>query len=368
LGLWMDSMMNNPVRISLLKVAICSVALGWGMAAHAAADVHRYLYELSTRSGEFLYAGEIPAGAKTPTKCIDVTTDGLGRVTQVVRQVNGKMTSETIYQFAADAKLPAGFATVAANGETISRNRIQRNDHGDRVRVDEFTVNGELVEYVIRKIGSDNVEELTCTPLGKQKGDRVVKYYSPAGLLVRSRDHVSGTVYYDDQYDVSSGLRQSQKKFTNDELGYFTKITYDASGETLREDIYSANDLWYSGDEYADDLLLVRKYKWPGGRSAEVRFSYDEKRQPKVVVINYNSQFVCRLEYDRFPTGAIKQTIALGANGKVFAVYPNQEVCEVDQQGHAIDQPDVGTIYKQGNWWSRPMMSFGRADVDGAMP
>jgi hypothetical protein len=49
-------------------------------------------------------------------------------------------------------------------------------------------------------------------------------------------------------------------------------------------------------------------------------------------------------------------------------VYPNIEVDMVDQQGHALDQPDVGTIYRQGDWWSRPMMSFGRADGDGAMP
>ncbi|HEV8073638.1 MAG TPA: hypothetical protein VGP21_05855, partial [Opitutaceae bacterium] len=131
-------MMNNLVRINLLKVVICSVALGWGVSP-ASADVHRYLYELSTRSGDYLYAGEIPAGAKPPTKCVDVTTDGLGRVTQVVRQVNGKMTSETIYQFETDAKLPVGFATIAANGEMISRNRIQRNANGDRIRIDEFT-------------------------------------------------------------------------------------------------------------------------------------------------------------------------------------------------------------------------------------
>jgi hypothetical protein len=365
----MDSMMNNPVRISLLKVAICSLALGWGMAAHALADVHRYRYELSTKSGDYLYAGEIPAGVKSPTKCVDVTTDGLGRVTQVVRQVNGKMTSETIYQFVADAKLPASFATVAANGETISQNRIQRNDHGDRVRVDEFTVTGELAEYLIRTVGSDHVEELTYTPIGKPKGDRVVHYYSPTGLLVRSRDYVSETVYYDDEYDVSSGLRQSERKFRNDELSYFTKTAYDTSGEILREDMYSSNSLWYGMWEYADDLLLVRKYQWPGGRIAEVRFSYDEKRQPKEVAIYYNDQFVCVLKYDRFSTGAIKRTVALGLNGQVFAVYPVLEVEEVDQQGHDLDHPKLGTIYKEGIWWSgSTTISFGRADGDGTMP
>jgi hypothetical protein len=351
-----------------LKLAICSVALGWGVSP-ASADVHRYLYELSTRSGEFLYAGEMPAGAKLPTKCVDVTTDNLGRVTQVVRQVNGKMTSETIYQFAAGARLPAGFETIAANGERISQNRIQRNDHGDRVRVDEFTVTGELTEYSVRKVGPSNVEEVTYTPLGKPKGDRVVRDYSPAGILVGSRCFVSGTVYYKEEYDVSSGLRQSEKKFNNDELGYFTKITYDASGEILREDLYSSNSLWYAEAEYADDLLMVLKYKWPGGRIKEDRFSYDDKRQPKEVVINYNNQFVCVLEYDRFPTGAIKRTIALGPNGEVFGVYPGLEVDEIDQQGHDLDHPGVGTIYRQGRWWSEPTMpSFGRADGDGAMP
>jgi hypothetical protein len=361
-------MMNNPVRISLLKVAICSVALGWGV-SQASADVHRYLYELSTKSGESLYAGEIPAGAPPPTKCVDVTTDSLGRVTQVVRQVNGKMTSETIYQFAAGAKLPSGFATIAANGETISRNRIQRNDHGDRVRVDEFTLTGELAEYSVRKVGSDNVEETTYTALGKPKGDRVVNYYSPAGILVRSRDYTSGTVYWDAEYDVSTGLTQSEKKFENEGLRIVVRFTCDNFGERLRADIYSQNRLWYGSGEYADDLLMVRKYQWPGGRIAEVRYSYDDKRQPKEVIIRYNHQFVCVLKYDRFSTGAIKRTIALGPNGQVFAMYPGLEVEEVNQQGHPYDRPDFGTIYRQGLWWNEPtMMSFGRADGDGVMP
>jgi len=174
--LQMDFAKTDPMRIGLMQVAIYSAVLGWGV-LQASANVHRYLYELSTRSGDYLYVDEIPAGAKTPTKCVDVATDGLGRVTQVIRQVNGKMTSETIYQFEKDAKLPAGFATIAANGETISQNRIQRNANGNRVRIDEFTITGELAEYVIRKVGSDNVEETTYTAVGKSKGDRVVNYY-----------------------------------------------------------------------------------------------------------------------------------------------------------------------------------------------
>ena len=359
--------MNNPVLIRWWKVAICSMALGWGVSS-ASADVHRYLYELSTKSGESLYAGEVPAGAKSPTKCVDVTTDGLGRITQVVRQVNGMMTSETIYQFVADARLPSGFATIAANGERISQNRIQRNDHGDRVRIDQFTMAGELAEYVMRKVGSDSVEEITYTALGKPKGDRVVNYYSPAGILARSRRYVSGTVCYEHKFDVSSGLRQSEDKFMNGKLDYFTKIAYDASGEIIREDIYSANDLWYGVWEYAGDLLSVQKYINPGGATWQFRYSYDDYRQPKEVAFYQNEQFVCVFKYDRLSTGAIKRTFALGAKGQVYAVYPNIEVDMVDQQGRPYDRPDFGTIYRQGNWWSRPMMSFGRADGDGAMP
>jgi hypothetical protein len=363
----MDPMMNNPVLIRWLKVAICSVALGWGVAP-ASADVHRYLYELSTKSGEFLYADEVPPGAKSPTKCVDVTTDRLDRVTQVVRQVNGKMTSETIYQFAADAKLPSGFETIAANGERISQNRIQRNPNGDRIRVDEFTVTGELAECVIRKVGPDSVEEITYTALGKPQGDRVENYYSPAGILVRSRCYVNSAVCYEYEYGINSGLRQSERKFRNDELDYFTKTACDASGEILREDIYSANDLWYGVWEYTDDLLRVKKYINPGGAIWEFRYSYDDDRQPKEVAFYHNEQLICIFKYDRIPTGAINRTFALGANGQVFAVYPGVEVDLVDQQGHDIDHPELGTIYRQGNWWGPTMPSFGRADGDGAMP
>jgi len=360
-------MMNNPVLIRWWKVAICCMALGWGVSP-ASGDVHRYLYELSTKSGESLYAGEVPAGAKSPTKCVDVTTDRLGRITQVVRQVNGKMTSETIYQFEADARLPSGFATVAANGERISQNRIRRNARGDRVRIDQFTMAGELAEYVMRKVGSDSVEEITYTALGKPKGDRVVNYYSPAGILARSRHYCSGTVYSEDEYAVSNGLLQAQDTFLNNELRIVVRSTYDTSGEFIRKDIYSQNVLWYGSFEYSNDLLMVKKYRWPGGRTADIRFSYDDKRQPKEATIYHNDQLVCVLKYDRFLTGAIKRTIALGANGQVFAVYPGLEVDEIDQQGHDIDHPELGTIYRQGNWWGPTMPSFGRADGDGAMP
>jgi hypothetical protein len=337
--------------------------------SYASAAVHRYRYELSTKSGDSLYAGEIPAGAKPPTKYADVTTDSLGRVTQVVRQVNGKMTSETIYRFEADAKLPSGFEAIAANGETISRNRIQRNAGGDRVRVDEFTLTGELAEYLIRTVGSDHVEEIWYTALGKPRGDRVVCTYSPAGILVRSRHYFVGSTHYEYDYDASSGLRQVEKKFQNDEMRFFTKIAYDVSGEILWQDFYSSNHLWYGRREYADDLEMVRKYKWPGGRTKELRYSYDDKRQPKEVAVYYNEQFVCVLKYDRFSTGAIKRTIAVGAKGQVFAVYPDMEVDEIDQQGRVLDQPDAGTIYRQGNWWSGPpMMSSGRSGGDGTMP
>jgi hypothetical protein len=356
------------MRISLVRVAICSVALGWGVSS-AAADVNRYLYELSTRSGDFLYAGEIRAGAKSPAKYAEVTTDNLGRITQVARHVNGKITSWTIYQFAANAKLPVGFETIATNGEMTSKNRIQRNDYGDRVRIDEFTGTGELAEYVVRTLGPDNVEELTYTPLGKSKGDRVVRYYSPAGILVRGRYYVAPSVYYEDEYDVSSGLVQSQKKFMDKELGFFAKFTHDASGEILRKDLYSANSLWYGESEFADDLLMVKKYKWPGGRTQESRYSYDDNRRFKEVTLYRNEQFICVFKYDRFSTGAIKRTFVLDANGHVLAVYPGLEIDEIDQQGHALDHPDVGTIYRQGNWWSGPTMpSLGRADGDGTMP
>jgi hypothetical protein len=196
----------------------------------------------------------------------------------------------------------------------------------------------------------------------------VVRYYSPAGILVRNRDYSNRTVYEEDEYDASNGLTRSENTFINGELRIVIKMTYDDSGEILRGDIYSQNVLWYGSFEFADDLLMVKKYKWPGGRIADVRFSYDDKRQPKEVTVYFNDQLVCVLKYDRFPTGAIKRTIALGANGQVFAVYPGLEVDEVDQQGHPLYHPDVGTIYRQGNWWGVPMPSFGRGDGDGAMP
>jgi hypothetical protein len=341
---------NNPVKMKWVKVAICSVALGWSVSP-ASADVRRYLYELSTKSGDFLYAGEISVEAKPPTKCSEVTTDNLGRVTQVVRQVNGEMTSETIYQFEADTRLPSGFETIAANGETTGQNRIQRDADGDRIRVDEFTVTGELAEYLTRMIGSDHVEEIWYTALGKPKGDRVVRYYSPAGILVRSRRHVSGSVYYEIEYDVRSGLIQSEKKFKDEQMVSFDKVTYDDSGELLREDIYSANNLWYGSREYADDLEMVEEYKWPGGSTEELRHSYDANRRLKEVTLYHNEQFICVLKYDRLSTGAIKRTFALGEKGQVFAVYPGLEVDIIDRHGHSLDQPDLGAIYREGNWW-----------------
>jgi hypothetical protein len=250
----------------------------------------------------------------------------------------------------------------------ISKNRIQRNASGDRVRIDEFTLAGELVEYLVRKVGSDNIEEISYTALGKPKGYRVVCYYSPAGVLARSGYQVSGTLYCEDKYDETNGLVQSRKTFFNKELRIVVRPSYDACGEILRDDFYSGNNLWYGGCKYSDDLLMVIRYQWPGGRTQESRFSYDDRRQPKEVAFYHNEQLICTFKYDRFPTGDIKRTFALGANGQVFAVYPDMEVVEVDQQGHPFGRTDLGIVYRQGPWWSGPILSLGRADGDGAMP
>lgn len=331
----------------LIALTVAGLVFG---AATASADVRWYLYNLGTRSGEPQFAGEIPVGNVIKAGYAVVTTDSLGRIAKVTWFWGSTRTVETVYQFSAGGKLPISFDSYAATGELSSRNRIHRNNAGDRIRIDQLTATGEMTGFSIRTLSAESVEMLSFTAQGTRTG-RSVSYYSPAGILIRARSIPDDTTYYESEYDVRTGLAQSRKKMKNGQLESSNKYAYDSYGDLTRDDIYDENGVWYGVREYVEDLQTVERYKFTDGTSEESRFTYDDSRRTKAVAFSINGQLICTFTYDRLSTGGIRRTLAVAPDGSLLAEYPDLMVAKVDRTGHPIDHPDAGTIYRRGTWW-----------------
>lgn len=337
--------MKYICRVVVL-VATCLVI---GVTA-ASADVRWYLYSLRIRSGESRYAGEITVGKVIKAGYIEVVTDGLGRITRETGFWEGKKTGEIVYQFSPGAKFADAYEEYAATGVLTSRGRIQRNGAGERTRVDTFSTTGDLTAYLVRTMGPDSADEVSYTAKGTRT-NRTVIFYSPAGVRVRGRYYPEDATYYDSEYDPGTNLRLSRKKLVNEKLAATNKYAYDSYGDLTRDDVYTAEGVWYGAREYSELLLTVRHYKFSDGRSEETTFTYDGDRRTKAAVYKVNGQLICTFTYDRLSTGAVKRTLAVGPDGQLFAEYPEMAVDNVDRTGHPVDHQDLGTIYRKTNWW-----------------
>jgi len=92
-------------------------------------------------------------------------------------------------------------------------------------------------------------------------------------------------------------------------------------------------------------------FKWATGESEERRPTFDAARLRKETKFYRNGTLITTFVYDRFPNGTVRRTLALGPNGELMAEYPDLVVTTVDGDGHPIDHPDSGKIYKIGKWF-----------------
>jgi hypothetical protein len=338
-------------RASGIFFAALVVAMG-ACTASAQVSIHNYRYRLSTRSHEPGFALELPSIAGVGGTRYEVETDAQGRTTRIAVTRNSQKLSETLFRFAADAKLPSEYDNFEA-GEKKSVVRIQRDEAGERVREDYFTVAGTLTEYMVYSYSVDHVDEDSYTADGK-RSEHSIRYYSAKGMLTRSiaftnpDDPGKRTDY---EYDEGTGLAKSRQQFNDGKLNVTVSYTYEADGGLVRSDAYDSNHNWFAADEFNDELRTKRIYKEPGG-TREIRLTYDENRRLEETLLYYKDALICRFSYDRFPNGTAKRTLVMGPNGKVWAEYPDYEVFDVKRNGEPWDGKLPGSvIHKTGSWW-----------------
>jgi hypothetical protein len=343
--------MSNSLASRIFFAAFVSAISA--LAASAQVSVHNYRYKLSTRSQESKFAAEITSTAPVVQTHYEVEVDSQGRNMRVAEVRHGEKLSETLYRFEGDAKLPNEFESYEA-GEKTGLVRIQRNEAGNRVREDHMLLGGTVAERVEYSYSPDHVEQDFYTIEG-QKSEYSILTYSAKDTLTKSVKYYSP---FDPgrrtewEYDEDTGLAKSRQQFIDGKLTVAISYTYNADGILVRTDAYKSNHVWFAADEFKDELRTKRIYKDERG-TKEMTLTYDdEKRWLTDATLTFNGNFICKFVYERFPTGTVKWTNALGPNDEVWAEYPNYEVFDVKRNGESTEAKLPGTvIHKTGNWW-----------------
>jgi hypothetical protein len=308
-------------------------------------SVRGYRYEVLTRSQDFAYLSEVAPDIQE--RHVLVETDAQGRIvrTSVVR--NGQKISTRVYSYSADAKAASEYDTFLG-GEKTGHVRIQRNANGYRSREDYFGATGALTTYTLYTYRPDSVEAVSHAADGRKRST-FVSSYSASNILVReisysNPDDPSFHVVTD--FDDRTGLRTGTAQFEDGALSTTGVFTYSDGGELQRQDMYDASGDWFAGAELVDGLMARRFYD----SSKELRYVYDERRRLKETTLFFGNRLVCRFTYERLPNGSIKRTLAHGADGSLWAEYPDIEVLDVRQNGSPINgRPAI--IKKRGDWY-----------------
>jgi hypothetical protein len=345
--------MKYPLRFGMVTVCLVTSAFLFAQSTPSS-TIRNYRYELLTRSQESKFANEISPTVRVSGRRYEVETDTQGRTTLVAVIRDGKTLSERFYRFATGAKLPNEYERFVA-GEKTGVVRIQRDEAGNRIREDYFTVDGTLTRYELYSYSPDSVEDTDYTAEGKKTRYEIL-HYSANDTLTRVSYHSSPDLpnYVETELDDSTGLGKSRQEFRDGKLSDTSSYTYNADDDLVRSDFYNPNHKWYSADEFNHGLRTRRIYQ-VGGATRELQYTYDEKRWLKESALYYKETLVCKLVYDRLPDGTAKLTRALGPNGGLWAEYPDREVSDVKINGEALAGESV--IHKTGNWWNAPSPS-----------
>ena len=332
------------MRASLSRIAAAVLALA--VAGSALAETRIYRYSLTHRSGDPRHAGEVTGSLQGLR--YRVQTDAAGRLVRSATLRDGKATSESVYLYSGDERLPSSFESYTA-GELRGRGRIQRNADGDRVRTEFLTLDGALTNYTARTYAAGSVHVVSYSAAGK-KINHVIQVFSAAGFLLRSRWYPADDTYYENEVDEKTGLVKARRKLKDGQLESSTSFTYGADGDLAREDVHDPGGNRYGMREYRQGLKVLELYKFADGSTVETRVAYDEKRTAKDAKFLVDGKLICTFTFERLPNGRIKRTLAIGPQGELMAEYPDEYVDQVNRTGSTLDR-EAGKIYKKGDWW-----------------
>jgi hypothetical protein len=320
-----------------------------GALAHT--TVHLYRYELSMRSGDAEYRGEILKGVPVAGPNYEVERDQMGRIVRQTDFEDGKAVGSWKYHYDGVQKFYDGKETWI-NGQLTATERVHRNAKGLITRTERHTEEGELTGYTVREELTDHIEVHSYTadsrPVAHVKG-----YYSAGGVLIRrviySSPESDEAGFTEAEFDEQTGKTSAARQIQDGKLTVSRKYIY-ADGNLTRVDAFDAQGTLFAVDAYEDGLLLKRDYRLPQGGTREVRYSYDEKRWAVKSGIYLLGKAVCVLTYDRDSDGTIQRTKAFSPDGILWAEYPPPIVMDIGRDGQAAGRSDA-LLHRTGNWW-----------------
>lgn len=330
---------------------IAAVAATLLLPTQARAATEYFRYSVSTyEPGPPKYTGKL-SSMKTKGQVYAVDRDARGRITSVAVYRDGKKLTESIYTYTGAAKLSSGYKFYRA-GSLEESGVYKRDASGQVSRADYYTAQGALTGYWVGTHVPGEIDGTSYSDKGVVTSHSQ-SFYNPKGVLVREKyyETADNSVYYETQYDVASGLSTSQAKWEKGKKVTDEHYSHDSYGDLTRIDVFDPEtNKPYGRKEYADGLRRKDFYNFTNGTTKEIDYVYDSQRILSSAKMLANGTLVCTFTFDRLPDGTVKRTLATGADGQLWAEYPNAMVTNVYDDGSSVDNKP-GTIYKTGKWY-----------------
>ena len=223
----------------------------------------------------------------------EVERDQTGRVARTTYFYGTKQGSTTRYNYSGDALRESGYESLDSNGELTGRVKVQRDSQGRPIRYDNYTAQGDLTRYTI--LSYDGVQRSRNRTRRLESKPASTLGYSAEGLLYSQKRHADSTHYFEVEIDPHTGLKQSEKAFTDGSFDHRNVYTYNANGDRIRQDADDRQGKWYAMAEYNQGLVTRMKYELSNGDTKKINLSYDQRDWIKDAKFLHNDHFICNL-------------------------------------------------------------------------
>jgi len=334
----------------LIQVVVVA-AIVTSMISMASAETKYFQYIFGNKYGDVVFADELSPSIIGNKKHFKVEFDNMGRIMNYATIVNGRAISTNVLNYSGDSKFYTEFVFYDATGTQKNITRIMRTPSGERIRREYFTVSGEMTSYTTYNYFSDRYESINFTADNKLTG-KYRTYFDNRDIVYKEiRFPINEDAYYISIFDTKTGLTATQDKYEKGKHIVHSKFVYSENHLLIRRDLHDPlnNNNWYGANDYNDDLLVGKRYKFRDGTIKEIKFEYGKDRLATQAWLYQKNKLICRFTYERRPNGSIVRTLAYDGSGDLMAEYANKEVAEINQDGSPLDGGEY-KIYKKPVW------------------
>ena len=298
-----------------------------------------------------MFTDELSPSALENKKHFKVEFDNLGRVSNYATIVNGRAVSTYVLNYTGDSKFYTEIIFYDATGVKKNITKIIRTPSGERIRREYYTVSGEMTSYTTYNYFSDRYESANFMADNKLT-DKYRTYFDSSGIVYKEIWFpINENAYYISHFDLKTGLTTARDKYDKGKHIVNSKYVYNENNMLIRRDLYDPlnNNNWYGANDYNDNLLIGKRYKFRNGVTQEIKIEHGNDRVSKQAWFYQNNKLICRFAYEMKPNGSIIRTLAYDGSGDLMAEYLNKVVDQINQDGSPLDGGEY-KIYKKPVW------------------